>query len=64
MKYIGTAFAIFASIMFLLMTEGECIGITMKKSNIFVKLNSSYSFRLDITQDKSQVNPIEIEISH
>lgn len=36
----------------------------MKKSNIFIEYSSNYTFSLNLTQTASQINPINVNVSH
>lgn len=47
-----------------LSTLSHSVIITMKKGNIDIAKNSNYNFKLDISQTKSQINPLNISLYH
>lgn len=47
-----------------LSTLSHSVIITMKKGNIYIAKNSNYNFKLDISQTKSQINPLNISLYH
>ena len=46
----------------ILILNTECVVIKMKKQNVFIQSNSNYTYKLDIIQTKSQINPITVSI--
>lgn len=36
----------------------------MKKQNLFIQSNSNYTYKLDIVQTKSQINPVKVTLEH
>lgn len=63
LKMFGTL-AVPILLLTLVLLPTRSVVIKMKKQNIFIAQNSNYTFRLDISQSKSQINPINISIDH
>jgi len=53
-----------AVVVWLIVLPASSVMFTMKRGNIFIDYNSNYTFKLDISQTKSEINPLKVQHYH